>query len=252
MAIEVLNLFFSYGGKFRLAIDNLRIEEGALHVIMGPNASGKSTLARILSGLISGYSGSVFIDSVDLASFGPKKRSRIVSYMHPSMVQDLNIPLFKFVLFGRYAYARALLGMPEKRDRMIADEAIELMELGQKRDMLLSELSDGERQRAFIAKVIAQKTRYTILDEPTASLDISHRKKILSLLLEMKNKSTFIVILHDINEAMKIFENLIALKDGRVAFEWNDRQDFNLKNLEELFTIRLKLCRDAGDVVIYF
>ncbi len=252
MAIEIDSLKFSYPGGFNLNVKALRIEEGKLHVVIGPNASGKTTFARILAGLIKNYGGSVLVDEVELASMDVRSRSKAVSYMHASMVKELNVPLERFVSFGRYAYSNGILGFLSKKDLRMVDEAIDLVDLNDKRGALLSELSDGELQRAFLAKVLAQHTRYTILDEPTANLDLMHKKQILSMLIDMRERSTFIVILHDINEALRVFERLIAFKDGSIEFVWDDGSCFSLKNLEELFTIRLKVCKDKDNRVIYF
>ncbi len=252
MAIQISRLVFAYGSRFAMRIEDLTFCDDRLHVVIGPNASGKTTLARIVSGLIGGYSGSVTVGGVDIRNLSTKARSKLIAYTHRSMVVNLNVTLERFVGFGRYAHTQGVFGFLSKQDRLKVAEAMELVDLGDKSQALLSELSDGELQRALLAKVIAQQAAYTILDEPTSNLDLKHRKEILHLLERLKRKSTFIVILHDINEALRIFESLIALKDGAVEFVWDTPDAFSLQKLSQLFTINLKMCRNREGMFITY
>jgi len=250
--LSVRGLHFSYNRAFSLDIKSLDIPEGSLSVIIGPNGSGKTTFAKIISGLIDDYKGSVEIDSFDIKKLDAKNRSRIISYIHRRMVKDLYIPVKRFVGIGRYVHKESVFLNLNKSDRMIIDEMLDVVDLRQKKGVLLSQLSDGELQRAIIAKILCQQTKYTVLDEPTSALDIAHVASILNLLRRIKSKTTIVVILHDINEAIKIYDNLICLNEGKVECVWEKENVFDLQKLEKLFKIKLNEFNHGSGRVVYF
>ncbi len=250
--LSVRQLHFTYNRAFSLNIERLDISDGSLSVIIGPNGSGKTTFAKIISGLIDDYEGSVEIDSYDIKKLDIKNRSRIISYIHRRMVKDLYISVERFVRIGRYVHKESVFLNLNKQDRMIIDEMLDVVDLRQKKDILLSQLSDGELQRAIIAKILCQQTKYAVLDEPTSALDIAHIASILNLLSRIKSKTTIIVILHDINEAIKIYDNLICLNEGRVECSWTKEDVFDLQKLEKLFKIKLNEFKHGLGRVVYF
>ncbi len=250
--LSIRNLRFSYKTGFSLNIEKLDINDNSLSVIIGPNGSGKTTFAKIIAGLIDNFEGTLEIDSKDIKKLDVRSKSRIVSYIHKRMVKDLFIPVYRFVGIGRYVHKKSLFFNLDKSDRMIIEEMLDVVDLRQKKDMLLSELSDGELQRACIAKILSQQTKYSVLDEPTSALDISHIASILNLLSRLNTKTTFIVILHDINEAIKIYDNLICLNNGRIECVWSKKDSFDLKKLEKLFKINLKEFKHGFGRVVYF
>ncbi len=250
--LSIKNLKFSYGLEFFLDIENLEIQNGSLNVIIGPNGSGKTTLAKIIAGLIDRYDGNVTIDSKDIKKLNTKDRSRLISYAHKRIIKDFSISVYRFVGIGRYPSKNGLFLNFTKTDKLIIENTLELTDLKKKENMLLSELSEGELQRACIAKILCQQTKYAVLDEPTSALDLSHTLSILNLLKKLKDKTTFIVILHDINEAIKIYDNLICLNNGAIECIWKSSDVFDLKKLEKLFKIKLHIFDYGSGKVVYF
>ncbi len=250
--LKIKNLNFSYKQGFSLNIKSINIKDKALNVIIGPNGSGKTTFAKIISGLIEGYSGIVEIDNKDIKKLNARKRGRLISYIHKRMVKDTFITVEKFMEAGRYPNQHGLFLHINKEDEAIIEEMLDTVDLKKKKDMLLSELSDGELQRACIAKILCQETQYTVLDEPTSALDLSHIASILNLLKQLRGKTTFIVILHDINEAIKIYDNLICFNNGTIECTWEKDDFFDLKKLEKLFRIKLNLFDYGMGKVVYF
>ena len=250
--LRVKNLRFSYSSGFGLSVDEFSISKNSLNVIIGPNGSGKTTFAKIISGLISDYGGTIEIDGKNIKKLDIKQRGRLISYIHKRMVKNLSVSVRDFLRMGRYVHKDGLFLNPDKKDEEIIEETLQIVDLHSKGERILYELSDGELQRACIAKVLAQKTQYTVLDEPTSALDLSHIAEILNLLIKLKNKTTFIVILHDINEAVKIYDNLICMNGGRIECVWKSDEYFDLKKIEKLFKIKLSIFDYGTGKVVYF
>ncbi|MGA1847093.1 ABC transporter ATP-binding protein [Deferribacter abyssi] len=250
--ILIDNLSFSYNNGFSLKIPKLTIEDNYLHVLIGPNGSGKSTFAKILTGMIKTYSGTVFIDGVDVTKIKFDALSKKITYMNKRFLRDYNISVYEFVSFGRFPHKRNIFFELDSEDKEKISYALKKVDLENKQGKMLYELSDGEVQRAYLAKVLCQETKYAILDEPTSNLDLKHIKDFLNLLIELKEKVTFFVILHNINEALAVFDKLIAFKEGKIYFSWDGIRDFNLQKLRNLYNVQLSSFCDKDKYVVYF
>ncbi|KAA0257032.1 ABC transporter ATP-binding protein [Deferribacter autotrophicus] len=250
--ISIDGLSFSYDKEFGLEIPNMIIEDNYLHVLIGPNGSGKSTFAKILTGMIRNYSGKVAIDGTDITKLKYDTLSKKITYMNKRLLRDYNISVYEFVSFGRFPHKKTVFFELNSEDKDKIFHALENVDLNNKWDKMLYELSDGEIQRAYLAKVLCQETKYAILDEPTSNLDLKHIKDFLDLLVELKKKITFIVILHNINEALTVFDKLIAFNDGKIDFIWNGIEDFNLQKLKNLYNIPLKSFSNNEKYIVYF
>jgi iron complex transport system ATP-binding protein len=207
--IELLNLEIGYRkGRGREGCLAGPISSGAcsgeLIAVMGRNGSGKSTLLRTVAGLMDGLRGDVRILGRELAAFSRKELARILGYVSTEVVSVPGLSVEKLVALGRYPYT-SWLGRMSSSDREVVERAIDLTSLQALRDRDLDELSDGERQRAMIARTLAQDTRILILDEPTAFLDMSHRYEIIALLgdLAKDHGKTVIYSTHDLQIALQ-------------------------------------------------
>ncbi len=249
--IIINNLKFDYGKDFVLDISELHISEDFLHVIIGPNGSGKSTFAKILSGLLKNYTGKIKIDELNISEMKDDALSRKITYMNRRLIRNYDISVFEFVSLGRFPHKKDFLFELKKEDIDIISQKLSDVDLVLKKDKMLYELSDGEIQRAYLAKTLCQETKYVILDEPTVNLDIKHIKEFLNLIESLKLKTTFIVILHDLNEALAIFDKLIAFNNGKIEFIWNKQKDFDLQKLKNLYKINIKCLSDNGRHVVY-
>jgi iron complex transport system ATP-binding protein len=250
--ISINNLNFNYGNNFSLNIDSLDLEKNLLHVIIGPNGSGKSTFVKIISKIISNYNGSIKIDDSDLKDFKYKELSRKITYMNRRLIRNYNISVFDFISLGRFPHKNSIFFSLDNSDNKKVYEVLDMVDLKNKQKNMLYELSDGEVQRAYLAKSLCQETEYTILDEPTANLDIKHIKEFLELIKSLKQNTTFIVILHNINEAIQIFDKLIAFDSGKISFIWKGIKDFNLQKLENLYKVDLDYIVEKEKHIVYF
>ena len=177
---------------------------GELIAVMGRNGSGKSTLLKTMAGLIDGLQGEVQILGRKLRTYSRKELARIMGYVSTEVVKVPGLSVEGLVALGRYPHTN-WLGRLSPSDRTVIEEALDLTSLQHLRGRDLDELSDGERQRAMIARTLAQNTRLLILDEPTAFLDLSHRYEIIDLLgkLAMDHAKTILYSTHDLQIALQ-------------------------------------------------
>lgn len=212
--LETHNLSVGYkhkntGNNILLSDLDLQIKHGELITLIGPNGCGKSTLIRSLSGLLPVLKGYVTISGIKSTSLSASEKADFLGIVLTDPVYEKNMTIFELVAMGRYHYTN-WLGSIGNADREIILEVIKKVGLQKKMDNRLSELSDGERQRAMIAKVLAQDVDLIILDEPTAHLDLSNRMELLLLLKQLSRKMGKGILLstHELSLGMQVSDKV--------------------------------------------
>ena len=251
--IEIKDLQASYEGFEKnqiLNIKNAVFEEGVISGIVGLNGSGKSTLLRTILGMTSVMSGTLLIDGKPLGSFGHKKRAREIAYL-PQSYTAANMDLFTLVSHGRFPYLgfSKVLG---KKDLELIENALRLTDLWQIKDKNLSEISGGQRQRAYLAMAIAQNTKYLLLDEVAASLDIKHQIEILEVLKKLAAEGKGIIITsHDLPQSFTVCQKIFLMEKGKIIAEGNPAQLAAGTELRQSMGIGLKNCSDQDSLYKY-
>ncbi|MCX6257306.1 MAG: ABC transporter ATP-binding protein [Bacteroidia bacterium] len=205
LSIRDLSIGFITGRKRQVIFSGLNLSafEGELVALAGPNGMGKSTLLRTISRLQTILSGEILIDGRLINSMDSFGFSRLVSFVSTEMIQVERMTVYDLVSLGRFPYTN-WIGKLGKADRQMVEHSLEITGLKPLSGNYITELSDGERQKAMIARAIAQDTKIILLDEPTAFLDIENKSVIISILQQLtreKNK-TIIFSVHDINMAI--------------------------------------------------
>ena len=212
--VEIRNLSAGYPGKAVLENLCLEIPEGQLTVIAGPNGCGKSTLLKALAGILPS-GGEICLAGESLAGLPPQQRSRRIAYL-PQTRTVPEITAGRFVLHGRFPY----LSYPRRyraEDYRVAHSAMEQMKIAHLADRQLPTLSGGERQKVYIAMVLAQETQVVLMDEPTSYLDISHKFEVIRMAGELKGAGkTVIMVLHDLELALRYADRLVLMEAGKV------------------------------------
>ncbi|OEJ95671.1 ABC transporter ATP-binding protein [Streptomyces thermolilacinus] len=197
---------------------DLAIPDGKVTVIVGPNACGKSTTLRALGRLLKPRGGAVLLDGRDLASLPTKKIAQVVGLLPQTPVAPEAITVADLVARGRQPHQAWWRQWSDEDERAVQD-AMARTNVADLADRSVDELSGGQRQRVWIAMALAQETELLLLDEPTTYLDIAHQVEVLDLVrrLNRTRGRTVAVVLHDLNQAARYADHLVAMKAGRIV-----------------------------------
>lgn len=194
---------------------NLSADEGELIVLIGKNGCGKSTLLRSIACMQPIFEGTIHLDDTDISEISPRKRAKLLSVVLTGQQQVASFSVKELISIGRDPYTGWLGSLTEK-DEEIISRSIQLTSLEGFEDRKIDELSDGERQRAFIARAFAQDTPIILLDEPTSHLDLPNRINILLLLQKLARDTgkTILISTHELETAMQVADKLWLMEKG--------------------------------------
>jgi iron complex transport system ATP-binding protein len=213
-------LTLGYDGTSVVDALDLRVPDGRITVIVGANASGKSTLLRGLARLLQPSAGRVLLDGRSLADVRSADVARVLALLPQSPVAPDGITVADLVGRGRYPHQGWFRRWSAEDDAAVATALAATGTAGLAERRVLS-LSGGQRQRVWIAMALAQRTDLLLLDEPTTYLDVSHQVELLDLLttLNRTRRTTIVLVLHDLNLAFRYAHHLVAMKAGRIVAE---------------------------------
>ncbi len=197
---------------------SIDIHKGQLVAVMGRNGTGKSTLLRTICGLQRPLSGSIMIQDVPISSLSLSLKSRKVSFVSTEPAHVSHMRITDLVALGRTPHT-GWFGKLSSADRIIISDAIAATGLTEKQDAFIDEISDGERQRAMIARALSQDTEIIFLDEPTAFLDVINRYDIFHLLhkLTREKDKTIIFATHDLQLALSEADRILLLDNKNLV-----------------------------------
>ncbi|MEU2363890.1 ABC transporter ATP-binding protein [Streptomyces noursei] len=197
---------------------DLDVPDGAVTVVVGPNACGKSTLLRALGRLLRPRRGAVLLDGTDLAKIPTRKIAQSLGLLPQTPVAPEAITVGDLVARGRQPHQRWWQQWSAEDERAVV-EAMARTDVATLADRPVDELSGGQRQRVWIAMALAQETDLLLLDEPTTYLDIAHQVEVLDLVRQLNHERdrTVVAVLHDLNQAARYADHLVAMKAGRIV-----------------------------------
>ena len=242
--LEVRDLSFAYrGGSPVLDGVGFTVPDGEVCAVLGNNGAGKSTLIKCMDRILRPGSGSVSIDGRDIFALSRREAARLAAYV-PQTPPSGELTVFDAVLLGRRPYIGwdATAG-----DKAAAMEAMELLGLSGLALRRLDELSGGERQKAAIARALAQEPRLLLLDEPTSSLDPRAQHDTMSLVREITRGRGVctVCVLHDLNLAARYCSRFVFLSGSRVFAE-GGRETMNAENIEEVYGMHVHIVDYMG------
>ncbi|MFE0139965.1 ABC transporter ATP-binding protein [[Kitasatospora] papulosa] len=204
---------------------DLAVPDGCVTVIVGPNACGKSTALRALGRLLKPAGGSVLLDGTELSRIPTRTIAQSVGLLPQTPVAPEAITVSDLVARGRQPHQRWWQQWSDEDERAVT-EAMERTDVTALGDRPVDELSGGQRQRVWIAMALAQDTDLLLLDEPTTYLDIAHQVEVLDLVRRLAAPAadgtrgrTVVTVLHDLNQAARYADHLVAMKEGRIVAE---------------------------------
>jgi iron complex transport system ATP-binding protein len=208
----------AYGDRRILHDIDLPLPDGRVSAIVGPNGCGKSTLLKTLARVLNPAAGTVWLDGHSIHRLPTRQVARQVGLLPQSTVAPEQLTVADLVARGRYPH-RGSFGRWTDTDREAVENALTATTTSELRDRPVDELSGGQRQRVWIAMVLAQQTPVLLLDEPTTYLDLAHRLEVLRLLrrLNRDRQVTVVMVLHDLHEATRHADHLIAMTGGRIV-----------------------------------
>jgi iron complex transport system ATP-binding protein len=234
------DLVISYPSADGPVIDgeSLRVPPGEVTALVGPNGSGKSTLLRGLADQLGLDAGVVELDGADIQRLGTKELARELGLLSQENTAPGSILVEKLVEHGRYPHRGFFDGLSEA-DREAIDRAIELAGIEHLRDRAVGSLSGGQKQLVWIAMVLAQETDVLLLDEPTTFLDLHHQLEVMEIVETLRDDSdiTIVLVLHDIDQAARYADHMVALKDGAIHARGPPEAVVTEELLAEVFAI---------------
>lgn len=250
--IEVKNVTKRYGNTTVVEDVSVEIRKGGITSLIGPNGAGKSTLLGMMSRLLQIDSGQILVDGLDVSKTPGDQMARKLSILRQQNYFEARLTVEDLVTFGRFPYCK---GRPTLEDKKFVDRAIEYLELGDLRHRYLHELSGGQQQRAFVSMVLAQDTDYLLLDEPLNNLDMRHSISMMQQLRHIVNdlNKTVVIVLHDINFASWYSDEIVAMRDGKVAYHAGPEVVITPKALLDLYDVEVTVETIQGKSVgVYY
>ncbi|MCG2841624.1 ABC transporter ATP-binding protein [Sandaracinobacter sp. RS1-74] len=240
------------GGKPVLQGVNAGFGAGRLTVVVGPNGAGKSTLLDVAAGLLKPSAGRVELDGADISSLSLKELARRRAYLPQSPRVDWAISVERVVALGLTSRLPAFGALPAVwRPRI--DSALERLDLLHLRERPATQLSGGELARVMLARATVGEPEILIVDEPTAGLDPRHALDAGRRLRALADAGcTVVVALHDLDLALRIADEAVAMKDGHVAAEGPAEDIFTDDVMAALYDVPARVRRDSDGASIRF
>ncbi|GAA0944352.1 ABC transporter ATP-binding protein [Actinocorallia libanotica] len=251
--LKAQGLTLSY--ESRTVVDGLDLEipQGKVTVVVGPNACGKSTLLRALGRLLKPRRGAVLLDGVELSRLPTKQIARTIGLLPQTPTPPEGITVADLVARGRQPHQKWWQQWSDDDERAVT-EAMERTDVAALAERPVDELSGGQRQRVWIAMALAQDTDLLLLDEPTTYLDIAHQVEVLDLVrrLNRERARTVVAVLHDLNQAARYADHLVAMKAGRVIAQGAPRDVVTADLVHEVFGLTCVVVPDpvTGDPLV--
>jgi iron complex transport system ATP-binding protein len=221
---------------FTLEANSFQARPGEIVAILGPNASGKSTLLKLIAGALAPLSGRVLLDGFVTHTLAPRARAQRIAMVQQETPLLFPARAWEFVLQGRHPYGRSLR-FENEEDVLIARNALAQVGAEHLSDRWMNEISGGERQRVILARALCQQPLLLLLDEPTLHLDIGAQVDLLATLrrLAAENRYTVVVVTHELNLAAEYADQVVLLQRGRSLRVGSPASVYQRDLLEEVF-----------------
>ncbi|WP_084399022.1 ABC transporter ATP-binding protein [Henriciella aquimarina] len=246
-SIQLNSATVEIGGTRLIDTVNLELCSGMVTGLIGPNGAGKSTLLKVLARQLPLTSGEYLLGDRQFSSYGTREFSRLVGYLPQTTPPTPGLTVEEVVRMGRFPWHGAL-GPFTAKDSTAVAEALAITEMTGFAKRFADTLSGGERQRCWIAMLLAQEAGILLLDEPVSALDLRYQAGTMDLIQKISRTRdiSVLVILHDINLAARFCDDIVALKNGEVAWKGLATNLVNAATLETIYDTRMTIVSSAG------
>ena len=243
MILKIKNISFCYKSEKILNNITFEVKNAEMVAVLGKNGAGKSTLLKTIAKVLTPKRGAVYLNDEEILKLKTKEFVKKISYVSQKQ-QPNELNVFEMLLLGRRSYFSF---RPSKKDYEEVYRVIKILGLEKIKLKPTKDLSGGELQKVAIARAIIQGSDIILLDEPTNNLDIKNQIEILKLLKTLKK--TAILVLHDINLALRFCDEFIFLKDGKIAYK-GDKKIITQKLIKDVYGIDVDICYYEDNPVI--
>ena len=239
------NLDLAYDQRQIVSDLDVSIPDGKFSIIVGPNACGKSTLLRALARLLPPANGTVLLDGNNIEKMKTKKIAQRLGLLPQSSIAPDGITVAELVSRGRHPH-QSFLRQWTDADEAAVLSALQATNTEELSSRLVDELSGGQRQRVWVAMVLAQETSLLLLDEPTTFLDVAYQIELLDLFSQLNHEygHTLVAVLHDLNQACRYADEIIAMKDGAIIAQGPPETIITSELVHEVFGIECTVIDD--------
>lgn len=236
MSIEIKRL--SYLPNNINVIDNisLMMNEG-ISTFLGQNGSGKTTLMKLISKVIDPTDGEVLIDGINIKDIKKYYLAKLITYVSQDRENIQGFTVFEYAEMGRFPYQN-FYGKYDNNSLGVIENSLRLVNLYQRRDDLVNNLSGGEMQILRIARALTQDTKIILFDEPTSNLDIKNTKRVKDLIYKLKDMGKKILIsTHDIDFAESISDFIFMIKEGKLIYSGIKEKVLTKENIIDCYDL---------------
>lgn len=245
--IEIEKASFSYGEKEVFNDLNLKVKNGEMFCLVGPNGCGKTTLIECILGIQKLTEGNIWIEGEDILKISHNIRAEKIAYIPQNIEKTFPYMVKDIVIMGR-AHKVNMFQAPSKRDEAIVEEAMEKMGISYLADKPFTQISGGESRLVMIARALAQESKILIMDEPTTHLDFKNELMLLEIIVDIMNKEGITVVMatHFLNHAY-YFENngisirLALMRDGGFEKIGTPTELLNEENIRDIYEIKSQI-----------
>ncbi|MGC8717472.1 MAG: ABC transporter ATP-binding protein [bacterium] len=240
MILKVDGIEFSYNSHPVLNDINFEVNRGEFLSILGNNGAGKTTLLKCINRILRAKKGTVFLEKEDISKLSRSEIAQKIGYVAQKQ-EGSGFTVFDMVLLGRKPYIKWDVS---EKDIEIVRKVLEMLKLEHLALKYLDELSGGELQKVFIARAIAQEPQVLLLDEPTNNLDLKNQIEVMRIIRESvkKNNISSIVVIHDINLALRFSDKFLLLKDNTI-FAYGDINIITPENISSVYGVPVTIER---------
>jgi iron complex transport system ATP-binding protein len=251
LSVEQASYAYAAGKReaplFTLDPTSFQARQRELVAVVGPNASGKSTLLRLAAGTLAPLSGRVQLDGFEVSQLDTRTRAQRIAVVQQESPLLFPMRVWEYVLQGRHPYGRGL-HFETQEDMTVVDNALAQVSAGHLVGRMMQEISGGEKQRVVLARALAQRPLLLLLDEPTLHLDIGAQVDLLRQLrrLAAENRYTVVVVTHELNLAAEFADRVALLHRGKCLRVGTPAEVYEREVLEQVFATDLEVEMNAS------
>ncbi len=244
--LSIRNATFAYSKKAVFRDLCLETDEGGFYCILGPNGCGKTTLLKCLAGILPLNQGRVYLNNTDLSQLHRNSIAKLIGYVMQEQETVFPFTVQQMVAVGRAPYV-GLWASPSAEDMTIVEEVIEQIGLTKLRDKKYIELSGGEKQLVMIARVLAQKPKVLLMDEPASHLDFKNQERVMQLVKKLSLSGiTVIMTTHFPNHAFAYADRVAIIHEGNILADGPTKSVMTEENLSTAYEMPISILTVKG------